>query len=527
MRTISLGASVFVLMVSVIVPCGRAFAQPTIPKTKISADLPAGLRETILKLYSPSPLERGKAIRVLAPNRDADPKGRLAIPFLAAMLSDNADSRLKRYYRRSLVFPVGDAAAEALAWFGRPSVKPLIQAFEDGKADVRLRAARALGRIRDPRAAEPLIRALGDKNGDIRAEVLGVLGAILGPKSVKYMLAALGDNYVPKRWKRGNWSISKMAAYRLVSIGKPAVVGLIGSLKSKDPKVRALAAEALGRIRDTSAAEPLILLLKDSRVEVRRKAGEALVLISSRKTLDAALAALQDKDPQVRGYAATILAGHIPGNCKDEKFLDPLILALGDSSVVVRASACRALRRIKNARAIKPLMQVLTDGDPTVRKNAASALGRLRARSAVELLLEMLDDEDKDVRRDAICALGEIGDSRAVAPAKKMFATDKWDGARKAALYTMVKLATPKAAVGLLVTALNDPRVWDSRVVGNALVGIGKPVVEPLIDLLSNTNKDVRQAASNALAQITGRDFAQNAEKWRKWQETQSTDKSK
>ena len=137
MRTISLGASVFVLMVSVIVPCGRAFAQPTIPKTKISADLPAGLRETILKLYSPSPLERGKAIRVLAPNRDADPKGRLAIPFLAAMLSDNADSGLKRYYRRSTVFPVGDAASEALAWFGRPSVKPLIQVFENGKTEDR------------------------------------------------------------------------------------------------------------------------------------------------------------------------------------------------------------------------------------------------------------------------------------------------------------------------------------------------------------------------------------------------------
>ena len=471
MRTVCLSIFVFGLTVSVIVPCGALFAQPTIPKAKIPADLPADLREKILKLYSSVPLERGMAIYALvAPYRRPGPQAKLAIPFLVAMLSDNVDSNLKAKYRVRIKFPVGDAAAEALFRLGSESVKPLIQALDNSNVDTRRRAAQALGRIRDHRSTKPLARSLEDPNGQVRYDAARALYSIRDPKAAKALVAALGDNRISRAsvipygsgydWKlKAVGTVGEMAAYALIRIGKPAVAELIDGLKSKTPRIRGRAAWVLGRIKDTSAVKPLAVLLKDSSVEVRRKAAEALVPISSRKTLDAALTALRDNDSQVRGHAATILSSHV--NKQDKKLVDPLILALGDSSATVRASVSEALGKLDDPRVVKPLMQVLADDDPTVRQKGATALGKLRARPAVKLLLERLADNDKDVRRSAAYALGQIGDRRSI---------------------------------------------------------------EPLIGLLSDKKPEVRKVAAKALAQITGQDFGQNAEKWRKWWNTQPVD---
>jgi HEAT repeat protein len=51
---------------------------------------------------------------------------------------------------------------------------------------------------------------------------------------------------------------------------------LIRALKDDDHLVRASAAEALGKLNDTSAVEPLITLLEDKDADVRRDASKAL-----------------------------------------------------------------------------------------------------------------------------------------------------------------------------------------------------------------------------------------------------------
>jgi hypothetical protein len=62
---------------------------------------------------------------------------------------------------------------------GEPAVKPLIQALDDEDPKVRVRAAEALGRIRDQRAAGPLTDALDDEDEMVRTF------AKLGLKSIE------------------------------------------------------------------------------------------------------------------------------------------------------------------------------------------------------------------------------------------------------------------------------------------------------------------------------------------------------
>ena len=92
-------------------------------------------------------------------------------------------------------------------------------------AEVRRKAAYALGQIGDPASVTVLIQALKDDRGEIRAA----------------------------------------AAAALVRIGSPAVPELIRSLKSKDPVVRSTAAYALGRIGESDAIPALMPVLSDQR----------------------------------------------------------------------------------------------------------------------------------------------------------------------------------------------------------------------------------------------------------------------
>ncbi|MDP6380206.1 MAG: M56 family metallopeptidase, partial [Phycisphaerae bacterium] len=74
----------------------------------------------------------------------------------------------------------------------RAAVEPLIAALKDGDANVRLRAADALGKIQDARAIEPLTAALEDEDPSVRAVVAHALATIKGAEMGRARAAALG-----------------------------------------------------------------------------------------------------------------------------------------------------------------------------------------------------------------------------------------------------------------------------------------------------------------------------------------------
>lgn len=68
-----------------------------------------------------------------------------------------------------------NSAIKALVEIGSPAVEPLINALKHTDRDVRIGAAKALGKLGDPRAIEPLKRTLNDGDSDVRIAALEAL----------------------------------------------------------------------------------------------------------------------------------------------------------------------------------------------------------------------------------------------------------------------------------------------------------------------------------------------------------------
>ena len=96
-------------------------------------------------------------------------------------------------------------------------------------------------------------------------------------------------------------------------------------------------------------------------------------------------AALNHNDWTIRAAAVQVLG-------KQHTAIKPLLNALHDENVSVRATATRALGMQGKQAPVEPLVEALQDPEWRVRTAAAQALGRLKNRTPVEPLLPVLHD---------------------------------------------------------------------------------------------------------------------------------------
>ena len=151
--------------------------------------------------------------------------------------------------------------------------------------------------------------------------------------------------------------------------------------------------------------------------------------------------------------------------------VDGLIKALGyQKNADIRRAAAAALGKIGDASAVRPLIAALNDSDNDARQAAGEALVAIGP-PAVEPLVSALEDwrADADMHIAAAWTLGQTGDSRAVEP---------------------------------LVAALHDRDKDVRQAAAEALVEIGQPAVEPLVAALHDRDKDVRRAAAEAMQKL-------------------------
>ncbi len=126
-----------------------------------------------------------------------------AIPALIEMLSDT-----EKFYFDGIVDGKmtggsrsgGDAASDALAAIGKPSIGPLVAALEAHKnALIRWGAAVTLGKINDPASVDPLIKALSDKDKSVKGAAVWALGRLKDRRAVAPLKALLDketDSYI-------------------------------------------------------------------------------------------------------------------------------------------------------------------------------------------------------------------------------------------------------------------------------------------------------------------------------------------
>jgi HEAT repeat protein len=190
-------------------------------------------------------------------------------------------------------------------------------------------------------------------------------------------------------------------------------------LRHDDPRVRAQAADALGRSAADDRAQALAALARavdDPHPSVRYAALLSLGELDAFVHTDAVAGRLGDGEPLVR-EAAAIALGQLGAAAREsadgaaERAFDALTRALSAAAPEVRFQALASLVEIDAARAAPLVRPLLDDRDAKVRAQAAAALGDASDKGARDALAARLDDADA-VRFEAALALARMGDRR-------------------------------------------------------------------------------------------------------------------
>jgi HEAT repeat protein len=192
-----------------------------------------------------------------------------------------------------------DALARVLA--DRGAIAKARRGTRHPGAVSRARAAELLGAAGDRSALPELRRLLTDGNSDVRATAARALGKLGDTDAVPALLEVLdGQRQVPA-------GIVTMA---LLHMGPAAAGGLRTGLEADRPAaVRQVAAELLGRLGGTEAADDLIVVLgEDPDLQTRIAAAGALGRIGLPRAVAPLIATLAlDEPPALREATATAL----------------------------------------------------------------------------------------------------------------------------------------------------------------------------------------------------------------------------
>lgn len=133
--------------------------------------------------------------------------------------------------------------------------------------------------------------------------------------------------------------------------------------------------------------------------------------LKAQRNINGLIAALRYNDE--KGHVRQAAAGAL-GQIGDTQAVEPLITALKDHLLNVRAVAAEALVQIGTP-AVMPLIATFGDKNENVRQAAAGALVQIGT-PAIEPLIATLNSLSEDVRETAARVLGQIGDARALEP---------------------------------------------------------------------------------------------------------------
>lgn len=327
---------------------------------------------------------------------------------------------------------------------------------------------RALG----PKAAGAvpiLVAQAHDPNPTIRAHVFSALAAVRLPTTIPTLIEALEDS-AP--------NLANIAKGGLVDLGPAAVPMLESSLNGADRRGWMPAIATLGEIDPEgykvlmrSAASHRDLSI---RTEANRRAGVMIPALVER---------LHGKDVPARSNAVQALIQKPPSAMRS------LLLVLGDPDPFTRRTAAEAIGRQLG----------LAGGNQTARASIASYVGDISAALSNpdpvvgNTLAEGLAKFPEG--RAALIVAASVDDPRARA------AATRWLGTREPIRAGVgFKDRTPSADVAALVKALSDPAV-QVRIAGAEGLEHAheKSAIDPLSRTLLDPDGDVRLAAGRAL----------------------------
>ena len=219
------------------------------------------------------------------------------------------------------------AAANALGTMtDNGSFDRLTSSLQDTNWSVRKASVEALGRLKDPRGVEPLTALLKDADHDVREAAIEALGQIKHKSAVEHLVAALADPQSSVRYAAAGVLRRIDPEWERSEGARAAVPALKTASTSKEYWVRQAASDTLSKLSNLPKPEPslggftdpvyykrsaalqaLVQALGDWDRDLRQAAAEALGRIADQRALDPLKAALEDADDWVRESAQKAL----------------------------------------------------------------------------------------------------------------------------------------------------------------------------------------------------------------------------
>ncbi len=257
------------------------------------------------------------------------------------------------------------------------------------------------------------LRAGVAPNNAYAAHVLGWLGR---PDALPDLIGCLNTT---------DSALRDAALEALLRFNIVAVPRLIEALERPEPPVREAAADLLGLIGDSSAAQPLFRHLNDEPQTVRISVLRALAGLGGEPAYAALVLALND--PALAEHAIGLIGGLGEETLIDEfkRYLQG-VLYQSQADEAIKWAAARALSMLGDELAASILLNAIRSHDPRLRHAAANALSLVRGRRAVNVLIEATGDRDWLVRQKSIEALSHINDSRTLAALEPLARDPEW-----------------------------------------------------------------------------------------------------
>lgn len=393
---------------------------------------------------------RRAAVRAVAARRDA-------------ALVDTIIGALRDGHRN---FSLLSSALELLSTTGVDVTDALVSLMGHADPDLRIQAALALGTQHRSEAIDALIAALDDPDVNVRFHAIEALGK----RATATAIERLGDIAAS-----GDFFLAFPAIEALVQIGDPLGASRLSALLG-DEMLASAAADALGRLGDEDAVQPLVHALDDPHGSLESIVG-ALVRIHHR---------------YLSLFAGADEIEEIVRRTVSEVGRQRIVEALPTASREPLKQLVTVLGWIPNPSVPAALARLLGSSD--VRHEVVEALVRCGG-SALDLLISQLRTDDTDAKRAAIIALGRVGDTRATPALVELLGQHDERGLWVPITGALARLGDRRPFETLL-QRLGDPDVAVRQGAIGALNSMGHPEMsDRIVSMLDDPNPFTRESA--------------------------------
>ena len=479
-----------------------------------------------------------------------------AIRELSALQSNELIPTYKSILTKTDEVPeVSYSAIVAVGALCKPELQPSAEivstlqlATRNNNAQVRMHAAKLLGKLQAPESIDDLIKLLADSNGYVKNTAIDALDRI-GTPAIAPLLAVLETSasniipdvddgfseqyrYIASAYIDDSW----MKKYRLRA--QSAAIGTLGRLRAEEAVIplielfanedlKGAASAALISMRGMAVPE-LLDTLQTGEYHVQLASANAISTIGDRRAIQPFIGILTgDANKEVKAIAAKAL-GNMRARGPHNAAVSALTAALElDDTTVTQAAEALGKINVSADDTIRKLIVISMDKlrRETVRSAAINALWQLKPENGTQpMLLLMLSDETSAViRSNAVKVLSRIKDTETL-PALFWVLSMQYDEISDFQRHMKRKYKTLDALRSHL-DSLNiewtadyprpNYRIWGelkpipslvrSEVARSLGIFKGDTVIEPLINALADDQRaTVRRSAAWALGRVGG-----------------------